>query len=304
MLASFSDSTVKQYNTTLKLWWDFCTVNKVNTFEPSNKNILYFLTTQFNKGCSYGSLNSHRSALSALIGNKVGSDDSVKRLLKGAYKLKPSRPKYVNTWNPQRVLNHVSTWYPNKDLSLDKITKKVCILLAICTAHRMQTLSLIKLENIFVSESGIKIKITDIIKTSAPGKDQPELYLPYFSENISICPATALTDYMSMTTNIRPEGVSNLLLTYRRPHKPANTQSISRWVKQVLSESGVDTSVFGAHSTRHASTSAASFSGVSIETIRKTAGWTNTSNSFARFYNRTITNEGEFARSVCLRSST
>lgn len=303
MLASFSNSTIKQYNISLKLWWDFCMVNKIDIFNPPKKDVLTFLTVQFTKGCAYGSLNSHRSALSALIGNNIGSDDCIKRLLKGAYKLKPTRPKYNQTWNPQLVLNHISTWPPNEELSLEKITKKLVILLAICTAHRMQTLSLIKVENIMFLDSGIKINISDIIKTSAPRREQPTLYLPYFRENTIICPAKTLSDYVSMTRNVRTENKGSLLLTYKKPHKAATTQSISRWVKQVLSESGVDTSVYGAHSTRHASTSAARLSGVSIETIRKTAGWTSTSNSFARFYNRTIVNDGEFAQAVCLSSN-
>lgn len=302
MLSSLSDSTIKQYNTSLKLWWQYCTVNNIDAFEPSKTSILTFLTTQFNNGCAYGSLNSHRSALSAFVGNNIGSDECVKRLLKGAYKLRPTRPKYSGTWDPQLVLNHISAWFPNTELSLEKITKKLVISLAICTAHRVQTLSLIKLENILFSQNGINIKITDVIKTSAPGRDQPVLFLPYFKENTSICPATVLSDYISFTRNLRPEGTDKLLITYRRPHKAATTQSISRWIKQVLSESGVDISVFGAHSTRHASTSAANSAGVNIETIRKTAGWTSSSNSFARFYNRTVIDVGEFARSVCLTS--
>ncbi|CAH2226594.1 jg17276 [Pararge aegeria aegeria] len=298
MLASFSDSTVKQYNTSLKLWWQYCSESNTDAFEPSKTSILAFLTTQFNNGCGYGSLNSHRSALSAFIGNNIGSDECVK----GAYRSKPIKGKYSSTWNPQKVLNVISGWFPNAELSLEKITKKLVILLALCTGHRIQTLSLIKLHNILISESGIKILITDIIKTSAPSRDQPILYLPYFRENTSICPATVLSDYISKTRNIRPEGIDKLLLTHKQPHKAATTQSISRWIKQVLSESGVDISVFGAHSTRHASTSAASAAGINIETIRKTAGWTSSSHSFARFYNRVVLDEGEFARSVCLRN--
>lgn len=272
-------------------------------FVPSKTDVISFLTIQFNNGCTYGGLNSHRSALSALMGNNIGSDACVKRFLKGAYKLRPARPKYASTWDPQLVLNHISTWFPNTELSLEKITKKLTILLAICTAHRVQTLSLIKLENISFSDNGVKINISDIIKTSAPGRDQPLLILPFFRENPSICPATVLTDYISMTRNIRPNSSGKLLLTHKKPHKAATTQSISRWVKQVLSESGIDVSAFSAHSTRHAATSAASLAGVSIDTIRKTAGWSSSSNSFARFYNRPIVNESNFAQSVCLSST-
>ena len=41
-----------------------------------------------------------------------------------------------------------------------------------------------------------------------------------------------------------------------------------------IKNTDVDTSVFTAHSTRHASTSAAKRRGVDLDLIRKTAGWT------------------------------
>lgn len=157
------------------------------------------------------------------------------------------------------VQNHVGTWYPNVGLSLEKNTKKLVILLAICTAHRVQTLCLIKLENIQFSPSSIKIYITDIIKTFAPGREQPTLSLPCFNEIKSICPATVLADYISRVRYLRPgENKGIILLTHRKPHKPATTASISRLIKQTLSDSGVDISIFKANSMRHASTSVAS----------------------------------------------
>ncbi|CAK1578331.1 unnamed protein product [Parnassius mnemosyne] len=265
MLASLSESTVKQYNVSYKLWWQFCNQHIINVFSPSLTFIMLFVTEQFNTGCSYGSLNSHRSALSLLVGSNLTTNDSVKRLLKGAYKLKPSVPKYIQTWDPQIVLNYLKEWFPNINLSLEKITKKLVTLLAICTGHRVQTLSLIKLENISFTSSGAKIVISDLIKTSAPGRDQPVLVLPFFTHNLNICPASTLKDYISFTDKKRLQNNGNLLLTFKHPHKPATTQTISRWIKQVLSESGIDVSVFGAHSTRHASTSAAFSAGASVE---------------------------------------
>lgn len=302
MLASLADSTMKQYNVTLKLWWQYCLDKSLNFFAPPHSSVLSFLSIQFTNGCSYSSLNTHRSALSLLLGNSFGSNDDVKRLLKGAFRLKPATPKYSCTWDPQLVLNFVSQWYPHTELSLERITKKLIILLAIFTAHRVQTLSLIKLENISLTEGGAKIFITDLIKTSAPGRDQPVLKLPAFTENNSICPVTVLRDYIFVTKNKRIANTGRLILTFKAPHKAATTQTISRWIKQVLSDSGVDTTVFSGHSTRHAATSAAHVRGLSVETIRRTAGWTNSSNTFARFYNRISLEVESFATAVCLNN--
>jgi hypothetical protein len=299
MLASLAKNTLSQYNVTYKLWWKFCSDSTLNPLEGSVSDVLSFLSERFNVGDSYGSLNSHRSALSLLLGSGICVNDQTKRLLRGVFKSRPAAPKYCETWDPQIVLNYISKWYPNINLSLEKITKKTAVLLALCTAHRVQTFSLIKLDNIKIGPSGVKIAISDIIKTSAAGKEQPVLVLPYFNENRNICPATVIQDYIEKTREIRKSS-KNLLLTFKRPHKPATSQSISRWIKQVLGEAGVDVSVFGAHSTRHAATSAADASGVSIDTIRKTAGWTSGSQTFAKFYRRQLTDDGIFARSVFL----
>lgn len=290
---------MKQYNTSYKLWWQFCLKNNVDTFEAPVSSIIAFLVELFNNGASYGTINSHRSALSLLLGNNVGSDVLIKRLLKGIYRRKPSRPKYTTTWDPKVVLDYVSKWYPNSDLDIVKLTKKIVILLALCTSHRVQTFSLIRISNMNWSPTGVKILISEMIKTSAANQEQPVLFLPYFVENPSICPARTLKDYLSVTAKLRPEGTDNLLLTLRKPFKKASSQTISRWIKQTLAESGLDVTVFSAHSTRHASTSAAASAGVCIDSIRKTAGWSNSSLTFAKFYNRPIVDEGIFARSVC-----
>lgn len=297
MIASLSDNTIKQYNVSYKLWWQFCDTLNIDPFIESVNTVVIFLTEQFEKGASYSTLNTHRSALSLLIGNNIGSDESIKRLLKGVFKIRPARPKYNCTWDPQIVLNLISEWYPNSDLSLERITKKVAILLALCTGHRVQTFSLIKVENIHFTPNEINIFIPDIIKTSAPGRDSPVLSLPYFTENPKVCPAKTIQDYIERTRD-RPTNVNSLLITYKKPYKAATTQSISRWIKQVLSQSGVDTSVFSAHSTRHASTSAAASAGVSLDVIRRTAGWTQQSNTFAKYYNRKIISSCDFANYI------
>ncbi|PZC71953.1 hypothetical protein B5X24_HaOG212233 [Helicoverpa armigera] len=91
MLASVSENKMKQYSVTYKLWWQFCHENSINLFEPDIASIITFLVHQYNKGSSYGSINSHRSALSLLVGNNIGSDEQIKRLLNGVNKVKPPR---------------------------------------------------------------------------------------------------------------------------------------------------------------------------------------------------------------------
>ncbi|CAG9134391.1 unnamed protein product [Plutella xylostella] len=300
MIASLSKSTLKQYSVCFNQWWQYCYTNNHEKFDSSTSIIIKFLTDQYNNGASYGTINSFRSALSLLLGNDISQDKSIKRLIKGVFRSRPSLPKYANTWDPQIVLSHISKWTPHTELSLEKLTKKLVTLLALCTAHRVQTFSLIKLSNIIISDSGVKINIVDLIKTSGPGRDQPVLYLPYFNDNLDICPATTLVDYISFTKELRSTSSDHLLITVKRPHRNATAQSISRWIKQVLQESGVDAAVFSAHSARHAATSAAHSAGLSLDLIRKTAGWTASSSTFAKYYKRPLLEQSNFAKAVCI----
>lgn len=290
MLSSISSSTKSQYSSSLKKWWEYCTKNQLDVFNVSISSLLDFLSDCLKSGSSYGTLNNHRSAISLISVNGIGQDPRVKRFLKGAFKLKPTFPRYSVTWNPNIVLEHLAKQYPNDSLSLEKITRKCVVLLALATGQRTQTLSLIKLPNISTYDERIIIAITDLIKTSGAGRAQPVLDLPFFYNNPSICPAATVMSYLSITTPIRPRSETRLLLTIKKPHKAASSQTIGRWIKLTLEESGVDTSVYRAHSTRHAATSAAFRSGINVDTIRRCAGWSGHSRVFADFYNRPVIN--------------
>ena len=104
--------------------------------------------------------------------------------------------------------------------------------------------------------------------------------------------------YLEKTKDIRGL-INKLFISFRRPHKEVGTQTISRWIKKVMCKSGIDVNIFSAYSTRHASTSAAKRSGVNIDQIRKTAGWSKDSETFARFYNRHVIAENmQFAEAI------
>lgn len=91
-----------------------------------------------------------------------------------------------------------------------------------------------------------------------------------------------------------------LFLTFKRPFKNASANTISWWVKDVLRASGVDISIFSAHSTRHASTSNDYRKGIKLDVIRSTVGWSEKSQTFAKYYNRPIASHRNdtFARAV------
>ena len=88
-----------------------------------------------------------------------------------------------------------------------------------------------------------------------------------------------------------------MFISYNRPFKRVSRDTISRWVKLVLTDSGIDTSRFKPHSTRAANASAAGNDACSLDDILHTAGWSSES-TFAKFYNKPIVKENTFAGKV------
>lgn len=114
MMASFSHNTLKQYNASLKAWWAYCSIKGIDYCNSNTSQVIEYLTEKFNSGANYSTLNSHRSALSILLGQEVTCNESVKRFFKGVYRLKPPAPKYNNTWNPNNNNNNKSSLFAKK----------------------------------------------------------------------------------------------------------------------------------------------------------------------------------------------
>lgn len=269
----------------------------IDPYNGEESLIIQFLTECFENGSSYGSLNSARSAISLISLKNISDSKIINRFLKGIYRLRPSKPKYDKTWDIGPVLKEISMWYPLENLDLRKLTNKLVILLALGTAQRVQTLALIKLSNIIEVNNGYEIEITDLIKTSRPGSYQPLLKLPEFLEKPELCIAKTLRQYINVTSNIRTTS-ENLLVTLKKPHKAASTGTISRWLKESLVLCGIGRE-YSAHSTRHAVTSAAFKKGINLNIIKRAAGWSKDSKTFANYYHRPIDlDETVFATSV------
>lgn len=270
MLASLSPATIKQYESALKLWWEFCILRDIDPLRGETYQILQFLTEKFENGAAYGTLNSARSAISLIVEENISDNADIKRFFKGIFRLKPKKPKYDKIWNTDKVLDKLAILHPLEKLTLTELTEKTVMLLALATAQRAQTLSLIKTQNITLDETGYEIRITDLIKTSKPGKKQPLLKIPFFRDTPEWCVASTLKRYIEVTHNLRGN-ITNLFISTKKPYVGVSAQTISRWLKTVLNKSGITD--FSGHSTRHATTSKAFKEGLDIDIIKNAAGW-------------------------------
>ncbi|XP_023316861.1 uncharacterized protein LOC111694154 [Trichogramma pretiosum] len=235
--------------------------------------------------------------MSLISKDKIGENTDISRFMKGVYRLKPVKPKYDYTWDVSIVLDFLELLDVQ---TIENLTIKTILLLALSTAQRAQTLSLIKISNIVISNRGLEIKIPDRIKTSKVGNNQPLLQLPKLIEKPDLCVYSTILLYIDKTKNLRGD-IDNLFISLNKPYRAITAETVSRWIKRGLFMSGIDTTIFTGHSTRHAASSKALQKGIDIDTIRRTAGWSEKSRTFANFYNRPIVTDSFELANLVLR---
>ena len=87
-----------------------------------------------------------------------------------------------------------------------------------------------------------------------------------------------LRQYLTVTSPLHPEGAVKLFVAVVKPHNPVSSSSIARWLRDTLRQAGIDVGIFGAHSVRGASSSAAvAAAGITANDIMKAAGVLNQS---------------------------
>lgn len=295
-MTSFRESTGKQYNSSLNYWWEFCLSKSMDPFNANEKMVLLVLTKKFKEGAGYGTLNTLRSAISQI--NLVNNSDSqlINQFFKAVYLRRPTTSKYNTSWDVDKVFTEIRSWGCNQSLSLVNLTLKLVMLLAIGSAYRTQSLTLIRISKIHFNSEGAEIRIEGLTKTSRPGSKQPYAFFPFFTQP-DLCIARTLQAYLNATQNIRKEK-DQLLISFKSPFKKVTTQTIGRWLKTVITMAGIEDS-YTAHSTRHAAASTSKRKGLDVGIIKESVGWSNTSQVFAKFYDRPLKKfKDNFAQAV------
>ena len=292
LTASWRPSTKKQYQVYIRRWTEYCDIRGLNFTSNSVENVVEFLSELFHaKQLSYSAINIARSALSTFLTlegsqHTVGTHPLIVRFMKGIFQLAPPKARYQEIWDVQVVFNHLRKLSPAKTLSLRDLTLKVSMLLALISAQRAQSLHLLNLDNMRVKDSAITFTFSDHLKQNTPGRSPYTLRLPAYPPDRRLCIVTYLKQYIQRTSAVRGSE-RYLLISYRKPCGRVSSQTISRWIKTCMKEAGIDISVYKAHSTRAAATSAANKMDVPLPHIIAQAGWAN-EKTFRKFYRKPV----------------
>ncbi|KAJ8042575.1 hypothetical protein HOLleu_09356 [Holothuria leucospilota] len=83
-----------------------------------------------------------------------------------------------------------------------------------------------------------------------------EVTLEAYPKDERLCVLKTLKAYIAETQSLRDEELA-LFISYKKPYHRVSKDTLSRWIKMVLTNAGINTSKFKAHSTSTAATSAA-----------------------------------------------
>ena len=216
----------------------------------------------------------------------MGQHPLVSRTLKGIFHERPPQPRYSQTWDVSKVTSYIESLGENDSLSLAELTHKTVMLFALTRPSRSADLSQLHLQFRRYLPEGVAFQPTKLAKQSRQSKPLAEFFFPAFHANELLCPVVTLKAYEDRTEEVREEtGPRPLFLTTIKPHSPASSSTIARWLKCTLAKAGINTAIFKAHSVRGAAKTATSNAGITTSDILNAADWS-TPSVFQRFYYR------------------
>ena len=211
----------------------------------------------------------------------------VRRLLKGVFNLRPPVARYTVIWDVNLVLDYMCAMVVRtfKDLAM-----KVATLLMILSGNRVNMLTHFDIQHMYITldESECTFTFGHVLKTSRANFNAERMTFKAFPDCPPLCPVKAICDYVEIRNQLTDD---RRFFISTKPHKGVykgvSSDTIARWVKEMLGLSGIDSGKYTAHSCRAASTSSALFRGISLKTIVKSASWSNDS-TFKKHYLKEI----------------
>ena len=160
------------------------------------------------------------------------------------------------------------------------------MLLLLITGQRGQFIHLLTLNGIQLTSQAAYLSLDKHTKTSRPNNATAAVTITEFTPDSRICPLTTLKAYMKKTETLR-NGENKLFISFIRPDKAVSRDTISRWTKQVLTNSGIDRKNFTSQSTRAASVTKDHQKQIPLDTILNTIGW-ESAKKFQKCYHKPL----------------
>ena len=185
-------------------------------------------------------MNTIRSSINFFTLSTLDLENNIvmKKLFRFFFKSRPLKPRYSTFWSVDKVLDFLKTLHPPHSLSLKDLTLKTIALIALSSSDRGQTLHLASTRNMRISDSKIEFVIVDRIKTTRKVL-KPTVITCVSSEINELNVAEYVKQYIERTADYRNENYPLFISWVNK--KPVSRQTLARWLKLVLSRSGIHT---------------------------------------------------------------
>ena len=310
ILNARASSTRTAYNHRWRLFDDWCTAldPQVLAFQAPLRHILMFLQEKIDQGLSFSTIKVYLAAISAchegFEGKTVGQHGLVRAFMEGASNALPPNRSLFPAWDLVLVLDALckAPFEPLESISLEVLSFKTLLLLALATAKRVSDLQALSVSPDLMrfSDDGKRVLLKPhhhfMPKTRVVNQSPVELtafHPPPFNsaedEKLNcLCPVRALRVYCQKTAAERVTNQLFVSFSRCRQRKAVARPTLSRWlvdaIKLAYTSSGFEVPAgLRAHSTRGVASSWAISRGASLQEICSAANWASPS-TFATFY--------------------
>ena len=261
------------------------------------EQVVNFLASLEQEGLAYNTICGYRSMLSIyhvhVDGYSVGTHPLVSRLIKGVFNVNPPLKKLCPQWDLQVVLRFLKQgpFVPVELCSLKFLTLKVCFLLAISSARRADDISKLSCRHNKCRFDSDKIVLVPdaLLKQDRHSHVGEPIHIEAYEADQDLCIVKLLPLYLQRVAQLRT--AESLLVTHVKPHRKPTSQTISRWIVEMIqlayNDKKLPVDKISGHSTRALAPSWAEFKGVPVSDILRVADWAS-ARTFYKFYWRPL----------------
>jgi hypothetical protein len=294
--------TKKTYDNGWNLWVTWCQKHKIDFEEYHVQNILTFLID--NQHYSTQHLNTIRSSIASVFKYIHPEEEPIalQPLIQEFFSSKRNQPVDVpaehklKTWDIDIVIKYLyCNFGDNEAISLKDLQLKTITLLCIATMARPRSdVGQIQYRDVILQHDDQGKLLGAIIHFRQPKETQVKSCSMGIANDVAICPVVTLNLFIQRTIPLRTKLPTEhkLFLGFIDDENKvcsARSGTIASWVKEVMKNAGVDTSLYGPHSIRSASSTKAVERGHTIEEVKEHANWSRNTQTFERFYYKPTT---------------
>ena len=272
---SWRGSTKTQYACAWRNWSEWCRGFAIPRTTPTVGQFLKYLWFLYDdRHMAWSTIRVHRAAVATILDPLTNSPLSqhpmVCRFMKAVFLARPPPRKVKPIWSVSTVLEMLRSWGNPDELSRQKLTWRVAMLLALASARRASDLSLLHIDedHLFKTNDSWRFHLVFGAKQDRPGHIPQDVIISKQACR-ELCPLENLREYLRRTEGERG-GHMQLFRTTVQPLKPASKQTIRSWLSKVLDSAGI---LAPGGSTRAAAATWAAAKAVPISTIMAAADW-------------------------------